>query len=148
MWMIYLFLVVTLLFFAIEILVHGMFIDNAGFFNILLLFEISHFVLFMILGYIFRPREHSPFFYLATTMQNVASTNTGSERSFVPVVKAFDLSFESIGKLDDEHSKLRDVEIECVPLLEKCTIGTKGNELDKIVIVKQSQNTIAVATSV
>ena len=177
-WMMYLFLLLVFIFFVLEIAVHIFFIEkNTGFASILIFFETSHLVMFIILGYIFRPQEHSAFFYLTTTVHNgnngnnnnnnnsssSSSSNSSSGSAIVPLVRVFDShsrpssymihsgsSGSGAGTGSGSGSGIvfyRDVEIECVPLLEKSVVGLKGNELDTIVVVKQSRTNISIATS-
>ncbi|CAM5999352.1 unnamed protein product [Sphagnum balticum] len=58
------FLVCTFTLFSVEVTAHAMVAEGVPYQNILFLYEISNFLLNAIIGYLFRPREYSPFFFM------------------------------------------------------------------------------------
>lgn len=58
------FLLLVLISISMEFLSHGILFSGGPMWIVLLIYEVSNLSLFFVIGYMFRPRVHSPYFFM------------------------------------------------------------------------------------
>ena len=93
------FLVLVLASACIEVLAHALAAENGKIWLVLVAYEVSNLVILGTIGWIFRPREHSPFFFMVPARQGVAG---GGANGGQPNIPFLDVAGASGGAGDDE----------------------------------------------
>eukprot|EP00602_Paraphysomonas_sp_CaronLab_P000814 CAMPEP_0185029002 /NCGR_PEP_ID=MMETSP1103-20130426/15091_1 /TAXON_ID=36769 /ORGANISM="Paraphysomonas bandaiensis, Strain Caron Lab Isolate" /LENGTH=504 /DNA_ID=CAMNT_0027563601 /DNA_START=64 /DNA_END=1578 /DNA_ORIENTATION=+ len=124
------FLVLVLLNISFEVYLHSLLASSGKMWKVLLVYEVSNLLILGTVGYIFRPREYSPFFFMVQATMNDNRTRP------IPLIE---------GTEDSGN----DAEIELSPLLQSQNSDPSrvSPNTAKMVLIRNPNNTMTVGVS-
>jgi len=134
---------------AMEILTHALVVTDGRMWIVLLAYEVSNMIIIFAIGWIFRPREHSPYFFMVPARMNDA---TAANRP-MPIIEVGEKEEEAedeeamdagTGKLKDsksggERDSKRRLAVELAPLLP----DSRG----KLIVIRHPDRTCSIGTT-